>query len=181
MGDLQNFAAPKLLHAGASFARIRKAKRGDFAARRFAEMMNVETQRQRFEHIQRRHARFRKTVADLVGHLPAQFAENVADPSGVLRFDAIKKNGEMVGKNRAVRAAPTRVMRHGNQISAVLVATLDGDGMQGAEGRREIKVAAPETAIELLTARVNARRLLGGEIEDAIIVPARSGTRPGRQ
>src|ERR1035437_6520339 len=123
-------------------------------------MVNVETQRQRFEHIQRRHARFRKTVADLVGHLPAQFAENVGDAPGVLWFEAIKKNREMVGKNRAVRAALARVVRHGNQISAVLVAALDGDDVQSADGRREIKMAAPETAVELLAARVNAGRLL---------------------
>ena len=75
-------------------------------------------------------------------------------------FDAVKKNREVVGKNRAVRAALARVVRHGNQISAVLVSALDGDVVQGAERRREIKMAAPETAVELLAAGVNAALFL---------------------
>ena len=77
-------------------------------------------------------------------------------PPGQLRLDAVEKNGEMVGKNRAVRAAPARVMGHGNQISPVLVAALDRDGVQGPDGRRQIKMAAPETAVELLATRINA-------------------------
>ena len=110
---------------------------------------------------------FRETVADLVGHLPAQFAEDVADPPGVLWFDAVKKDGEMVGKNGAFRAVPARVVRHGNQISAILVAALDRDGVQGADRGRQIKMAAPETAGDLLAARVNAGGFLFGEKNEA--------------
>ena len=41
-----------------------------------------------------------------------------------------------------------------------------------AERCREVKMAAPETAVELLAARVDAGRFLLGKINDAIIVPA---------
>ena len=109
--DIQNPAAPQFRHAGAGFARIRKAKGGNLAAGRLAQMMHIITQRQRLEHVQRRHAGFREAVANLVRHLPAQFAEDVADPPGLLRLDAVEKDGEMIGKNGAVRAAPARVMR----------------------------------------------------------------------
>src|ERR1039457_5681808 len=85
----------------------------------------------------------------------------------------------MVGKNGATRAVPARVMRHGNQMGSILVAPSNRDGVQGAERRRQIKVAAPETAVELLAARVNAGRFFLGEIEDAAMVPARGWTRPG--
>ena len=77
--DLQNPAATQFRHPGAGFAGIRKTESGDLAAGRLSQMMHVISQRQRLEHVQRRHAGFREAVADLVRHLPAQFAEDVAD------------------------------------------------------------------------------------------------------
>ena len=110
-----------------------------------------------------------------------KFAEDVAHPAGLLRLDAVEKNGEMIGKDGAFRAAPARVMRHGNQISPVPVAALDRDGVQGPEGGRQIKMAAPETGVELLAARVDAGRFRPGERDEAVMVAARAGPGSGRQ
>ena len=71
-------------------------------------------------------------------------------------------------------------MGHGNQISSVLVAALDRDGVQGPERSRQIKVAAPETAVELLAARVDAGRFLFGESDEAVMVAAQAGRGSGR-
>ena len=76
-------------------------------------MMRIISQRQRFEHFQRRHATFRETVANLVHHLPAEFADDVADPPGVSRLDAIEQDGEMIGKDGALRAMPAGIVGHG--------------------------------------------------------------------
>ena len=141
-------------------------------------MMHVISQRQRLEHFQRRHAAFREAVADLVHHLPAQFAEDVADASGVLWLDAIEKDGKMIGEDGAFRAVAAGVMGHGHQISAVLVAAPDCDGMQGPDRGRQIKMAATETGGDLLAARVDAGGLQFGERQETVMVPASAGAAP---
>ena len=85
----------------------------------------------------------------------------------------------MIGKDRAVRAALARVVRHGNQVSAILVSALDGDVVQRAQRGGEIEMTALETAVEFLAARINSRCLLRGEIDHAIVVAARDRTRAG--
>jgi hypothetical protein len=138
--------------------------------------MHVISGRQRLEQIQRRHAGHRKPVANLVRHLPAEFADDVANPSGVPRLDAVEQNREMIGKDGAFRAVPARVMRHGNQIRAVPVAALERDRVQGADRSRQIKVAATETGGDLLAARVNAGGFRFGEHNAAAMVFPRAGT-----
>src|ERR1700722_6389744 len=102
----------------------------------------IEARRQELEHIQRSHAGFREAFANHVGHLTAQFTGDVFELSGLFCFNAIKKDGKVVGKNWSFSAVLAHVVRNGDQVSAVFVSTLNTDAMQRFDGSCKIKVAA---------------------------------------
>src|SRR6516162_10051234 len=138
-------------------------------------MTHVIAQRHRLEYFQCRHAAIREAIADLVRHLPGEFTDNITDPSGVSRLDAIEKDGEVIGKNGAFGAMAACVVRDRNQVSPVPVAAADGDGVEGANGGGQEKMAAPETGGDLLTALVNPGRFRFGETHDAAMVATGTG------
>src|ERR1019366_8644611 len=170
--DVEDARAHKVCHAGASLAGIGKAKGGELAAGGLAEAATEETERQRLEHLERRHAALGEAVADLIGHLPAQFAYDVSHLAALSRLDAIEEYGEMVGEDRPSSTAPPRVMRHGHEVSGLLIATAHREGMHGPQRARQVEVAAPKASAQALAALIDESSFLAAERNKAVMVSA---------